>query len=431
MHRKGTLECPWCGRLVNKLVSLFAPPQPHHQASSDSSITTRTSQGPQDAPLWPQEHTDDKTFYALLHTMMETAHSTRYVVSRVLEKRERGPAEFASILPLLIRTSPTLTSSIYLHHSNGAASGTPAASATQAISAQPAAAAAANVDPPPPLASLKTHAGSSGVIESDDEDDMSLASLAKNGGGAAAASSSSASAALVATAAPPAPKVAAAPAAAAAAAAAAAKYVNDDDMPISKLFRNPPGAASANGGSGSGATKKIKESEGGGGGGGGGEEEKKKKKAKAEASKEKEDEEEAARQKERKKKKKDKERERESSSSAAAAASSGSSSSKKPSSRSSGSSKSAAHGARTQDFYQLDKGELVQKLLRRWWYAMEWPDPACATQVRRRKKGEREEGGRDYIKFWLFDGCIFRCVFFSPLLPSLTSSLRLLPTTRR
>ena len=79
-----------------------------------------------------------------------------------------------------------------------------------------------------------------------------------------------------------------------------------------------------------------------------------------------------------KKKKKDKEREREEKpSSGAAAASSGSTS--KPKSSSSG---KKGHADRTQRFYALDKGELVQKLMRRWWYAITWPDPACAGNVR-------------------------------------------------
>lgn len=46
-----------------------------------------------------------------------------------------------------------------------------------------------------------------------------------------------------------------------------------------------------------------------------------------------------------------------------------------------GSGKKKGHAERTQQFYALEKGELVQKLLRRWWYAITWPDPACAGNV--------------------------------------------------
>jgi hypothetical protein len=35
----------------------------------------------------------------------------------------------------------------------------------------------------------------------------------------------------------------------------------------------------------------------------------------------------------------------------------------------------ASKGSTTSDFYQTDKGKLVQRLLCRWWYAITWPLP--------------------------------------------------------
>lgn len=50
---------------------------------------------------------------------------------------------------------------------------------------------------------------------------------------------------------------------------------------------------------------------------------------------------------------------------------------------------------RTEAFYETDKGEMVQNLLCRWWYAMEWPKESDLQPV------------RFYLK-WKQYVCVFR-----------------------
>ena len=52
-----------------------------------------------------------------------------------------------------------------------------------------------------------------------------------------------------------------------------------------------------------------------------------------------------------------------------------SSSASKPPTKSSSSSSSSAASRKTAEFYETTKGDMVQKLLVRWWYAIEWPKP--------------------------------------------------------
>lgn len=204
---------------------------------------------------------------------------------------------------------------------------------------------------------------SSGVIESD-EDDVPLSALAKNGkpesdGGGAPASSLPACQ----------PPATATPVASTTGASVPAQYENDDDMPISKLMRYPNLVFAH--------AKKRKEgqSKQTEGNGSGGQVEEKSKKVKQEPPGEEED---ASRSQEGGAKKKKKRKDGDGDSGGAM-----SGNGKSKVTRNSAANKSAAHGQRTQDFYMLDKGELVQKLLRRWWYAIQWPDSSCATQVRR------------------------------------------------
>lgn len=222
---------------------------------------------------------------------------------------------------------------------------------------------AAPKDPSQAPPAEKTIVQSSGVIESD-EDDVPLSALAKNGkpesdGGGALAPSLPACQ----------PPASATPVASTTGASVPAQYENDDDMPISKLMRYPNLVFAHAKKRKEGQSKQIE------GNGSGGQGEEKSKKVKQEPPGEEED---ASRSQEGGAKKKKKRKDGDGDSGGAM-----SGNGKSKVTRNSAANKSAAHGQRTQDFYMLDKGELVQKLLRRWWYAIQWPDSSCATQVRR------------------------------------------------
>ena len=50
----------------------------------------------------------------------------------------------------------------------------------------------------------------------------------------------------------------------------------------------------------------------------------------------------------------------------------------KPEKKAPSSKKAQSGGLREAAFYETKRGALIQALLRRWWYAIEWPDPSVA-----------------------------------------------------